>query len=162
MSVSWSEAVTYIAAGVALIVSLVALWLSRRACALATPTPQMRRLGQRLAETDNEELLAAINQQVESHEQHLREISQTLEKIHLQLRGAVQRIGLQRFNSDEKIGGELSFALAMLDSRNHGFILTSLYSLEGARIFVRGIISGETDHPLLPEEQAALTQALNS
>ena len=77
-------------------------------------------------------------------------------------RGAVQRVGLERFNSEKGLGGNLSFALVMLDARNHGICLTSIHSLEACRIFLRGIVSGKTDMPLMPEEEAALQQALRS
>ncbi|MEN6548056.1 MAG: DUF4446 family protein [Armatimonadia bacterium] len=140
----------------------VALWQSQKARALATPTSEMRRLAERLAQPEGEQLLATLLAQVQGQETRLRDLDATAESLKLQLRDAVQRIGLQRFNSDEVIGGNLSFALAMLDSRNHGLMLTSIHSLESCRIFLRPIINGESEMPLMPEEQTALQQALRS
>ena len=71
----------------------------------------------------------------------------------------VQKVGLVRFNADESIRGDLSFALALLDGSESGFILASLYSLDGCRIFMREIQAGKTQHDLLPEEQLALARA---
>ena len=146
----------------ALAAALVALLQASRARVMATPTPEMKRLGQRLAEPEGERLLAALVAQVQGQEGRLRELESATDLIRNQLRGAVQKVGLERFNAEERLGGNLSFALALLDSRNHGFMLTSIHSLHSGRLFVRGIISGKTDLPLMPEEQEALQQALRS
>jgi len=144
----------------ALIGAGAALWQASKARALATPTSEMRRLAERLAQPEGEQLLATLLSQIQGQEARLRDLDAVAESLKLQLRGAVQRIGLQRFNSDEGIGGNLSFALAMLDSRKHGLMLTSIHSLESCRIFLRPIIGGESEMPLMPEEQTALQQAL--
>lgn len=144
----------------ALIGAAAAFWQSSRAKALATPTPEMRRLAERMAQPEGEQLLASLLSQVQGQEARLRELDGVAEGLKLQLRDAVQRIGLQRFNSNETIGGNLSFALAMLDSRKHGLMLTSIHSLESCRIFLRPIINGEAEMPLMPEELTALQQAL--
>jgi hypothetical protein len=146
----------------ALIAAGIALWLAQKAKVLATPTPEMRRLAQRLAEPEGAELLGTLLSQVQAQEARLRELDAVAETLKTQLRGAVQKIGLQRFNSDEAIGGNLSFALAMLDSRNHGLMLTSIHSLESGRVFLRPIVNGQSEMPLMPEEQTALQQALRS
>ncbi len=149
-----------VVSGLALAVAVVALLVALRARRMATPTPAMRRLQERLAGPEGEQLLAELQSQVLSHAQRLRDVESRTDQVGNQLRGAVQKVGLERFNAQEGLGGNLSFALVLLDARNHGVCLTSIYSLEASRIFLRGIIAGETDHPLLPEEQVALEQAL--
>ena len=159
------ELLTWLPLGVsvlALVIASLGAWQASRARALAAPTPEMRRLAETLAQPEGEQLLAALLSQVQSQEGRLRNLDSTADQIRAQLRNAVQRIGLQRFNSDEGIGGNLSFALAMLDSRNHGLMLTSIHSLESCRIFLRPIINGQSEMPLMPEEQTALQQALRS
>ncbi len=147
---------------VALAAALGALWLARRAKILATPSPEMQALAQRLAEPAGEQLLATLLSQVQAHEGRLRDLEAARDAISRQLLGAVQKIGLKRFNADEGVGGNLSFALVLLDGRNHGLMITSLYTLESTRVFLRGIINGRTELPLTAEEQEALQQALQS
>jgi hypothetical protein len=147
--------------GLALVAAAVAIWLASRAKVMATPTTEMRRLAQTLAQPEGEQLLARLLSQVEGQEQRVRELESAREQIRAQLKGAVQKIGLRRFNSETGLGGNLSFALVMLDARNHGLMITSIHTLESARIFLRAIINGETDLPMMPEEQEALAQALN-
>ena len=144
----------------ALVAAIMALLRAGRAKMMATPTPEMKRLAQRLAEPEGEQLLAQLVSQAQSQEGRLRQLESLTDTLGRQLRGAVQKVGLQRFNAEEGLGGNLSFALVLLDSRNHGLMLTSIYSLHSCRVFVRGIVSGKTDHPLMPEEEEALRQAL--
>ncbi|MCK4323819.1 MAG: DUF4446 family protein, partial [Armatimonadetes bacterium] len=51
--------------------------------------------------------------------------------------------------------------VALLDGSDSGVIITSLYSPEGCRTFLRPIREGKTGHELLPEEQLALARALS-
>jgi len=148
--------------GLALALAAVALWMANRARAMATPTPEMRRLAETLAQPEGQQLLAQLLAQVQTQEGRVRELESAREQIKAQLKGAVQKIGLRRFNSETGLGGNLSFALVMLDARNHGLMLTSLHSLERSRIFLRAIINGGTDLPMMPEEQEALAQALSA
>lgn len=146
--------------GLALVVAVLAALAALRAHRMATPTPAMKRLQERLAGPEGEHLLAELQSQLVSHGQRLRDVESKAEQVGNQLRGAVQKVGLERFNAQDGLGGNLSFALVMLDARNHGVCLTSIHSLEACRIFLRGIVNGRTEHPLLAEEQAALDQAL--
>jgi hypothetical protein len=147
--------------GLAFIVAAAAIWLAYRAKAVATPSSEMRRLAQTLAQPEGEQLLARLLSQVEGQEQRMRELESARDQIRAQLKNAVQKIGLRRFNSETGLGGNLSFALVMLDARNHGLMITSIHTLESGRIFLRNIIKGETDLPMMPEEQEALAQALS-
>lgn len=148
--------------GLAVALAGVAVWMANRARIMATPTPEMRRLAEGLSKPEGAQMLAQLLSQVQTQEGRLRELESVSEQIKAQLKGAVQKIGLRRFNSETGLGGNLSFSLVMLDARNHGLMLTSLHSLERSRIFLRAIINGATDLPMMPEEQEALAQALAS
>lgn len=138
----------------------VAVWLANRAKVMATPTPEMRRLAEGLSRPEGAQLLSQLLSQVQAQEGRLRDLESAREQLKAQLKGAVQKIGLRRFNSETGLGGNLSFALVMLDARNHGLMITSIHSLESNRTFLRAIINGGTDLPMMPEEQEALAQAL--
>ena len=145
---------------VALAAAGVAVWQAKQAKVLATPTFEMQRLAAQLAEPEGQQLLAQLLSQVQAQEGRLRDLETAREQILQQLRGAVQRVGLKRFNSEEGVGGNLSFALALLDGRNHGMMITSMYSLQSCRVFLRGVVNGKTEMPLTEEEQEALEMAL--
>jgi hypothetical protein len=73
---------------------------------------------------------------------------------------AFQRVGLVRFNPFEDTGGNQSFALALLDGHGDGFVVSSLHSRTGTRIYAKAIAAGASDTALSEEESGALQQAL--
>ena len=77
-------------------------------------------------------------------------------------RRAFQRIGLVRFNPFEDTGGNQSFALAVLDARGDGFVVSSLHARAGTRVYGKAIASGRSESALSAEEAEALRLALAS
>ena len=75
-------------------------------------------------------------------------------------RAAFQKIGIVKYNAFKGMGGNLSFALAMLDYTNTGFVLNSVHSREGCYLYLKDVERGETEVLLGSEEKEALEQAL--
>lgn len=75
-------------------------------------------------------------------------------------RSAFQKFGLIKYNAFKGMGGNLSFAVAMLDYTNTGFVLNSVHSREGCYVYIKEVQRGETDVLLGSEEKDALEQAL--
>jgi hypothetical protein len=75
-------------------------------------------------------------------------------------RRSIQRVGLVRYNPFEDTGGNQSFALALTDVAGNGFVLSSLHSRTGTRIYAKAIASGRSDGALSAEETEALRLAL--
>ena len=74
-------------------------------------------------------------------------------------RRAVQRIGLVRYNPFEETGGNQSFALALLDGDEDGFIISSLHARAGTRIYAKALTRGRAEGALSDEEAEALRLA---
>jgi hypothetical protein len=72
---------------------------------------------------------------------------------------ALQRIGLVRFNPFEDTGGNQSFALALLDARDDGFVISSLHTRTGTRIYAKALSGGRADGALSDEETEAVAMA---
>ena len=66
------------------------------------------------------------------------------------------------FDAFDDVFGKQSFALAVLDQYNSGFVLTSLYGSSSSNTYVREIKDGKSAIPLLEEEQAAVTKAMSA
>jgi hypothetical protein len=75
---------------------------------------------------------------------------------------AFQRIGLVRFNPFEDTGGNQSFALAVLDARGDGFVVSSLHARAGTRVYGKAVSGGRSESNLSAEEAEALHLALAS
>ena len=74
---------------------------------------------------------------------------------------SLKKIGLVNFDAFDDVTGKLSFALAILNNNNDGFILTSLYGHNSCNTYVREVVNGETPVKLLEEEKTALNEAKN-
>lgn len=75
-------------------------------------------------------------------------------------RSSYQKFGIIHYNSFKGMGGNLSFAAALLDYTNSGFILNSVQSREGCYVYLKVVDCGKTEILLGNEEQQALEQAL--
>ena len=69
---------------------------------------------------------------------------------------AFSRIGLVRFNPFEDTGGNQSFALALLDGREDGIVLSSLHTRAVTRIYAKTVSGGRPDGALSTEETQAV------
>ena len=86
-----------------------------------------------------------------------KEAIKVLNRIH---KASFQKSGAVHYNAFKGMGGNLSFALALLDYNNSGYIINSVHSREGCYVYTKNVEKGKTDILLGAEEQAALEQAL--
>lgn len=71
------------------------------------------------------------------------------------------KIGIVKYDAFPDVGGRLSFALAMLDESDTGFVLNAIHGREGCYTYVKEIVKGESYIVLGQEEKEALRQAVN-
>lgn len=84
-----------------------------------------------------------------------------IEEINEALRLTYCKTGMVKYDAFNEMGGKLSFALALLDNRNNGFLINAMHSREGCYTYVKEIINGESYINLGEEEKKALTKAVN-
>jgi hypothetical protein len=106
-----------------------------------------------------EAVLRAHLDKVDAVSNELDEIAARLAVLEGAQRRAFQRVGLVRYNPFEETGGNQSFALALLDGRGDGWVLSSLHARSGTRVYAKAIKAGRADGALSEEETAALAQA---
>lgn len=73
---------------------------------------------------------------------------------------SVQKIGFVRFNPFHNTGGDNSFIVALLDRRNNGILISSLYTREGVRVYAKNIEKGISKNALSEEEAKLLADTL--
>ena len=76
------------------------------------------------------------------------------------LRGAIQRVGLVKFDAFQDVGGELSFALALLDDRGNGIVISNLYARAESTVYIKDVTQGVSSKELTPEEKEAVARAI--
>lgn len=79
--------------------------------------------------------------------------------IERQLNMCVQNIGLVRYNAFDDVGSELSFAIAMLDNEDNGFVINSIYGRTSSNVYAKTIENGTSKVTLSDEEIKAVNKA---
>lgn len=72
------------------------------------------------------------------------------------------KLGIVKYDAFKEMGGNLSFALCLLNDNNTGFILNTMHGRESSYTYIKEIIKGEAYATLGEEEKEALEKALNS
>lgn len=108
-----------------------------------------------------------IFEKIESSKQELqnniKETNNRIDDTKNQLKNAIQKIGFVRYNPFEEVGGELCYAIALLDENNNGVVINSIYSRETCYSYAKDITNGESlNHKLSDEEIQAIKLAINS
>ena len=102
--------------------------------------------------------------------QHIREVEQVTatnarileenEFIRQFLRKTIVRTAMVRFRAFEDMGGDLSYAVAMLDANNDGVIFSSIFARADSRSYIKPIKNGSSEYPLTDEEKGVLREAM--
>ena len=85
---------------------------------------------------------------------------ESIRKLNRITKRSFQKLGFYRYDAFEEKSGKRSFALAMLDFTNSGFVVTCQSLGDGTIIFIKDVDVGTTTTKLGPEEQKALEIAL--
>lgn len=86
-------------------------------------------------------------------------LSSNLSATTRQMQSCVQKVGLVRYDAFEDIGGQQSFAIALLDSNDDGIVISSIYSRNDCRTYAKYLKDGRAGQNLSEEELQALQQA---
>ena len=85
---------------------------------------------------------------------------ESIRKLNRITKRSFQKLGFYRYDAFEEKSGKRSFALAMLDFTNSGFVVTCQSLGDGTIIFIKDVEVGTTTTKLGPEEEKALQIAL--
>ena len=110
------------------------------------------------AESLEDTLLSCISktEEVDKMNQMLREDIIGLRKNQ---RITYQKMGMLKYNAFREMSGDLSYALALLDQQDNGFVINSVYGNEGGYSYIKEIKNGQCEILLSEEEQKVLEKA---
>lgn len=74
----------------------------------------------------------------------------------------IQKVGLIRYNPFDEMGGNLCFALALLDGNDNGVVLNGIHSRTGSFTYAKPIEMGVSTYMLSEEEVKAVELAKNN
>jgi len=108
-----------------------------------------------------EEELLSYMEKVQIADKENKQLQVEIEVLKKIQRMTYQKMGMVKYDAFREMSGELSYALALLDQEENGFIINSVYANEGSYSYVKQIVKGECQINLSEEEEKALNQAKN-
>ena len=105
---------------------------------------------------DIEKLLTLTLSEVRSAKSETMALSERYEVLRDQLKSCVQKVGVVRFNAFDNVGSDLSYSVSLLDEKNNGVVLSSIFGRDENRCYAKPITSGISEYPLSEEEKEAL------
>ena len=94
--------------------------------------------------------------------QDYKEVLSKIKNLEAISKVTLQKTGIVRFNPFNDMGGNQSFIIALLDGKNNGFVISSLFIQEGNRVYTKEVKDGKSEHKLSKEELEAINRAINS
>ena len=96
--------------------------------------------------------LDKISRVVKKNEENIRKIKKKIKSY--------QKAGIVRYNAFQEMGGNLSFALTMLDDENSGWVFNAMHSRDACYTYIKEIVKGESYIELCEEEKESLERAI--
>jgi hypothetical protein len=110
-------------------------------------------------EKDFEQVLVDQNRSLTKINQTLDELNSRLTDLSALNKNNIKKTGFVRFNHIDGSGGNLSFALAVLNEHDNGMVISSLHGREGVRVYAKKIESKKSESKLTQQEIDAINQA---
>lgn len=142
----------YSTGALALIVIILIIWI-------ALIHKKIKQLTAGANGTSLENIISENNRSIRQQKEVLNQHRNQIESLEDGILSTFQNIGVIRFNPFKDTGGNQSFAIALLNKKNDGVIISSLYTRERVNVFAKPIINGASEFKLTDEEQQALTKA---
>ncbi len=108
-------------------------------------------------ETEIQDLIKDVEDLTRTSKEHDIDIRELYHKHE----GALQKVGLVKYDAFKEMGGKLSYGLAVLDENNNGFLINSVHSSTGCYSYTKKIKEGQSEIELSNEEKTALERALD-
>jgi hypothetical protein len=158
MSLSTAEWIAIgaaVAAGLALIVVVLAWWKLR-----AVRASQHVLLGG--GKEDLIDFAVSLQGRIDDLHRAVDEIAAGLSRVDRRVDTAVSKTSLVRYDAYEGAGGQQSASIALLDAGRSGVVVSAIQGRDYARIYVKELDRGRPSVALSPEEEEAVERAMAS
>lgn len=86
---------------------------------------------------------------------------QRIDSLNQQMTHCVQKVGVVRYQAFEDVGSDLSYSVALLDEKNDGVVITSIFGRNMSTSYAKPISKGTSKYAFSEEEKFAMNKALD-
>ncbi|MDP1834183.1 MAG: DUF4446 family protein [Candidatus Moranbacteria bacterium] len=109
-----------------------------------------------------EDVVINHSRAIKTLDKDIQELYNISNQINLLAHRSLHKFAMIRFNPFKEVGGDQSFAIAMLNGKNCGLVISSLYTRDGTRVYSKTITNGESEKYPLTEEEKQVIKLANS
>ncbi len=155
------EQFLFVAVGVSLIINAILfLWNIIQQVGIRKTKKRYENLMRGNKDVDLEELILSKFAEVEELQDIIDDHEDMMEELREDLDMNFSKSALVRYDAFDAMAGKLSFALAILNQNDTGYLLNVLYGREGCYTYVKEIVEGRSEIELSEEEAEALQKAI--
>jgi len=145
----------------AVVIIFLAVWIGFISYNLGLIRRSQRILSRGMTDNTLQEILAQHFVRVDGLEDRITQLEHNVDLLHSVQLQAVQRIGLVRYDAFSDMGGELSFALALLNEHGDGVVISTITGRQDNRTYAKQVRGGRPAIQPSAEEETAIKQAMN-
>lgn len=108
-----------------------------------------------------EDIIIDHSKIIKTLDKDIQELYNISNQINILAHKGFHKFAMIRFNPFKEVGGNQSFSLALLNGRNNGLVLSSLYTREGTRVYTKAIVNGASENYPLTEEEKEVIRIAN-
>ncbi|MEI7750193.1 MAG: DUF4446 family protein [Candidatus Moraniibacteriota bacterium] len=111
---------------------------------------------------DLEGIILKQKEGLDAADEEIRKLYGIAEQLYRLGQESIHKTELLRFNPFKETGGNQSFAVALLNGKNTGFVISSIHTREGTRVYAKPIENGAEvkEYPLSEEEKHVIGGAI--
>ncbi len=147
-------------AGAAIVLALLLIWNIFLQIGVSRMRKNQQQLFSGKSGMDLEKIILDHGKNIRELDRDIQDLYGISNRIHNLASRSMHKVGVVRFNPFKDLGGDQSFAIALLDGDNSGLVISGLHTREGNRVYAKPVEKGKAvKHPLTEEEQEAIKKA---
>jgi hypothetical protein len=146
---------------IAVLLVLLFIWVGLISYNLGLIRRSQRILTRGMTDNTLQEILAQHFVRVDGLEDRIANNERNIDILHNNELEAIQRVGMIRYDAFSDMGGELSFALALLNDHGDGIVISTITGRADNRTYAKHVRGGRPAIQPSAEETAAIKQAMS-
>lgn len=153
--------ITYIVLSMAVVILLFLIFLIVLSLKLSKLKKRYEKFtgGEEFHSENLENMLYEYNENVKKSNETYGKVLTMIQEIDNEMKHCTQKIGVIRYNPFDEMGGNLCYAVAILDANDNGVVLNGIHGRNGTFTYAKPIERGVSPYVLTEEEIQALEKA---